>query len=91
LALWAGGKRQLATDFLQQSALKKLESIGLLKAGEKNSSVSSLADWYATLRSVSAKTLLKAESDAAFATSEGLPRKLSTKSRQLKTIAKPSK
>ena len=33
LALWAGGKRQLATDFLQQSAMKKLESIESVEAG----------------------------------------------------------
>ncbi|HUZ96763.1 MAG TPA: hypothetical protein VMU57_17810, partial [Edaphobacter sp.] len=44
LVLWAGGKRQLATDFLQQSASKKLESIEWLQAEEESGSISSLAN-----------------------------------------------
>jgi DNA-binding PadR family transcriptional regulator len=91
LALWAGGKRKLASDFLQQSASKKSESIELLEENGGSSSASSLADWYARLRSVSAKTLLKAESDAAFVLAEELPRKLSAKPRQTKRSAKPQK
>jgi DNA-binding PadR family transcriptional regulator len=91
LVLWAGGKRRLATDFLQQSALKKLESIEMLEAGDENSSISSLANWYAKLRLSSAKALLKAESAAAFEMAEALPWKLSTKSRRLKRSTKPQK
>jgi DNA-binding PadR family transcriptional regulator len=91
LVLWAGGKRQLATDFLQQSASKKLESIEMLEAGDESRSISSLANWYARLRSSSTKALLKAESAAAFAIAEALPRKLSTKSRRLKRSTKPQK
>ncbi len=67
LVWWEGGKRQLATDFLQQSASKKLESIQSLEYKGGRSSASPLADWYARLRSISAKTLLKTESDAATA------------------------
>jgi len=88
LVLWAGGKRQLATDFLQQSASKKLESIELLEAGEENSSVSSLANWYARLRLTSAKTLLQVESDAAFRLAEALPPKLPAKANRTKRVAK---
>jgi len=88
LVLWAGGKRRLATDFLQQSALKKLESIEMLEAGEENSSISSLADWYAKLRFTSAKTLLKAESAAALKMAEALPERLSAKATRTKRVAK---
>jgi hypothetical protein len=91
LVLWAGGKRQLATDFLQQSASKKLESIEWMQAEEESSSISSIANWYARLRSSSTKALLKAESAAASEMVEALPRKLSTKSRRLKRSTKPQK
>jgi hypothetical protein len=89
LVLWAGGKRQLATHFLRQSAMKKLESIKLLEAGEEGSSVSSLADWYAQLRSISAKALLESESAAALEMAKALPPRLSAKSTRTKRIAKP--
>lgn len=89
LAMWAGGKRQLATDFLQQSALKKLESIESMEAGAENSSVSSVADWYARLRLASAKTLLQAESAAAFKLAEALPPRLPAKATRTKRFAKP--
>ena len=91
LVLWAGGKRQLATDFLQDSASKKLKSIELLETEEENSSASSLANCYAKLRSTSARALLKAASDAAFTSAQLLPRKLSNKSRHLGRAAKPQK
>ena len=91
LALWAGGERRLATGFLQQSGSKKLKPIEALEDGGDTSSASALADWYARLRSGSAKSLLKAESDAAFVLAEELPRKLSAKPRQMKRSAKPQK
>ncbi|MHB1858076.1 MAG: hypothetical protein ACYCPM_11640, partial [Acidobacteriaceae bacterium] len=89
LVLWAGGKRQLATDFLQQSALKKLESIEWLQMEEESSSISSLANWYAKLRSSSTKALLKAESAAALKMAEALPPRLSAKGNRMKRVAKP--
>jgi DNA-binding PadR family transcriptional regulator len=89
LIMWAGGKRQLAADFLQQSASKKLESIEWLEAGEENRSVSSLANWYAKLRLTSAKTLLQAESGAALKMAEALPKSLSAKAARTKRVAKP--
>ena len=89
LVLWAGGKRQLAADFLQQSASKKLESIELLEAGDANSSISSLANWYAKLRSSSTKALQKAESAAALKMAEALPPRLPAKSTRTKRVAKP--
>ena len=89
LVLWAGGKRQLATDFLRQSALKKLEPLESMEAGRENSSVSSLANWYAKLRLTSAKTLLQAESGASLKLAEALPPRLPAKSTQTKRVAKP--
>jgi len=89
LVLWAGGKRQLATDFLQQSASKKLESIEWLQAEEESGSISSLANWYAKLRASSTKALLKAESAAALKMAEALPRRLPDKAARAKRIAKP--
>ncbi len=88
LALFAGGERRLATDFLQQSASRKLESIELLDESGGSSSVSPLADWYARLRSVSAKTLLKAESDAAFKLAEALRPRLPASANRAKRVAK---
>ncbi len=89
LIMWAGGKRQLAADFLQQSASKKLESIEWLEAGEENRSVSSLANWYAKLRLTSAKTLLQAESGAALKMAEALPPRLPAKATRTKRVAIP--
>ena len=89
LVLWAGGKRQLATDFLQQSASKKLESIEWLQAEEESSSISSIANWYARLRLSSTKVLLQAESAAALKMAEALPTRLSAKAARTKRIAKP--
>ena len=88
LVLWAGGKRQTASDFLRQSALKKLELLKSLEAAE-DGSVSSLADWYARLRLSSAKVLLQAESDAALQLAEGLPPRLPANATRTKRIAKP--
>jgi DNA-binding PadR family transcriptional regulator len=91
LVMWAGGERRLAVDFLRQSANKKLDSIEALEDGNDSRSISALADWYTKLRTGSAKALLQAESDAAFAIAEALPRKLSAKRRQSKHSAKPLK
>ncbi len=90
LALWVGGQRSLALDFLRQSANQRLE---LIKAseGSLSDSASVLADWYSRLRSESAKALQQAESDAAFALAEALSRKLSAKPRQMKRSAKLQK
>jgi DNA-binding PadR family transcriptional regulator len=88
LVLWAGGKRQLATDFLQQSASKKLESIERLQAEEESSSISSIANWYARLRSSSTKALLKAESAAALKMAKALPQRFSAKATRMKRVAK---
>ncbi|MGO8718706.1 MAG: PadR family transcriptional regulator [Acidobacteriaceae bacterium] len=87
LILWAGGKRQMASDFLQQSALKKLELLKSLEAAESGS-VSSLADWYARLRSSSTQALLESDSAAAFAMAEALPPRLPAKATRTKRVAK---
>jgi hypothetical protein len=68
-----------------------LESIQLLEENGGSSLASPLADGYARLRLISAKTLLEAESDAAFAIAEAFPRKLTIKSSQLKRSTKRQK
>ncbi len=89
LVMWAGGKRRLATDFLQQSALKKLELIESPEAREESGSISLLANWYAKLRLTSAKTLLQAESAAALNMAESLPARVPAKGPRTKRVAKP--
>ena len=56
---------------------------------EESSSISSLANWYAKLRSSSTKALLKAESAAALKMAEALPPRLSAKGNRMKRVAKP--
>jgi len=90
LALWVGGQRSLALDFLRQSANQRLELIEASE-GSVSDSASVLADWYTRLRSLSAKALLQAESAAAFALAEALPRKFPTKPIKLKRPVKPQK
>ena len=76
LALWIGGERRLAADFLEQSAARKLASLETVEESHAPGSGSALADWYSRLRSGSAKAILKAESAAATAMSAALPRNL---------------
>lgn len=76
LALWTGRDHHAAAEFLRQSAARIAESIRLTE--EDDSEVlSPLADLYSRLRSESGKALLEAESKAARAMAEALPRKLS--------------
>jgi DNA-binding PadR family transcriptional regulator len=82
LILWAGGERRLAVDFLRQSAAKGAESIDGLSEDRSSDISAPLADWYSKLRSNTAKALLKAESAAALATADALPRNLSRTHKQ---------
>src|SRR5271154_6701851 len=77
LALWIGGERRLAADFLRQSADKKVESLEAIGENSNPEQVASLASWYSNLRSSSAKALLKGEASAARAMVEALPRRVS--------------
>jgi hypothetical protein len=74
LAIWVGGDRQLAADFLRQSANHKLKSIGETEEPIKLASLPPLALWYMRLRSASAAALIKGESAAALAMAKSLPR-----------------
>lgn len=75
LALSVGGNRRLAKEFLEQSAAKKVAAFEALEDTECASG-SLLADWYTRLRSGPTKAVLKAESAAAIAMAEALPRKI---------------
>ena len=79
LALWAGGERRLAVEFLQQSAEKNLRMTVEIEESRHSTVLAPLALWYQRLRSASAITLLKGQSEAALAMAEALPRRLSGK------------
>jgi DNA-binding PadR family transcriptional regulator len=82
LALSVGGDRHLAKEFLEQSAAKKVAVLDALEESAECASGSLLADWYTRLRSGPTKAVLKAESAAALAMAEAIPRKLSAKRRR---------
>ena len=56
LAIWAGGERQMAADFLRRSGDLKVESVATAELA--SDAVSPLARWYADLRTSTAKALL---------------------------------
>ena len=82
LAIWVGGDRRLAGDFLRQSAEKKTESIAAAELTGNPGAVAPLARWYTDLRSETAKALLTAESEAIRAIADSLPRSLTGKRRR---------
>ncbi|MGB8480445.1 MAG: hypothetical protein WCE63_16685 [Acidobacteriaceae bacterium] len=65
-----------------------MESIEWLQAEEESSSASSIANWYARLRSSSTKALLKGESAAALKMADALPARLSAEATRTKRAAK---
>jgi DNA-binding PadR family transcriptional regulator len=84
LALWVGGDRKLAAEFLRQSADRKIEYLNSIEPGDDLADAAPLARWYSALRLTAAKTLLKAESNASRTMAESLPRKLSATSARQK-------
>lgn len=80
LALSGGGDRQLAADFLRQSADKKIKSMAAVEPMGNPGKLHPLPHWYSELRSSTMKSLLTAESLAIRAMADALPRKLSGKS-----------
>ncbi len=76
LALWVGGDRQIASEFLHQSSVLKHEAIDSLKKIEKPDPTVPLADWYRKLRSSALIAQLSRESEAVLAMAESLPRSL---------------
>ena len=81
LALWVGGDRRLAADFLRLSADKKMELAGAPEPTVDPGNLPPLPRLYSELRSSTAKALLMAESVAIRAMADALPRKLSGKPR----------
>lgn len=88
LALFAGGDRGLAKDFLRLTSAHRLESAVKLEEPAESSSLPPLALWYRRLRSASSEALMKGESAAALAMAKALPRKPSAKQKQGRTISK---
>jgi len=89
LALWVGGKRRLAMDFLRQSAAQKLESIRAVEKPDEEASLPPLALWYRKLRSSSAEALLKGESTAVLAMAKALPHSPSGRQKRIRNKHKP--
>ena len=82
LALWVGGDRKLAVDFLRQSAEKMLKVIDTVAEPDDSASLPRLALWYRRLRSSSADAFIKGESAAALAMAKALPRSPSRKQKR---------
>jgi hypothetical protein len=89
LALWVGGDRWLAANFLRQSAGQMLRSVGSVEESDEMASLPPIALWYRRLRSTSADVLIKGESAAAIAMAKALPRSLSSKQKRGRTKPKP--
>jgi hypothetical protein len=85
VALWVGGDRRLAVDFLRQPAACRVESIGSVEELDEPASAPPLALWYRKLRSTSVEPLRKGESSAALAMAKVLPRRPSGKQKQSHT------
>jgi DNA-binding PadR family transcriptional regulator len=79
LAIWAGGDRRVAADFLRESGTLNMASVAAIEPA--SDAVAPLARWYSELRSSTVKALLAAESEAIRAMAESLPRNLTGKPR----------
>ena len=79
LAMWGGGDRRPAVDFLIGSAVKKLGIVQVAGMTDHPISIAPLARWYTQLRSRTTKALLEAEFDDIRAMAAALPRKLTGK------------
>ncbi len=89
LALFVGGDRGLAKDFLRLTSAHRLESAVKLEEPAESSSLPPLALWYRRLRSASSETLMKGESAAALAMAKALPRKPSGRQKRGRAASKP--
>ena len=79
LALWGGGERRLAVEFLRKSAVKKAKSMDWTEEENTLNPSATLAAWYSRLRSAAAKARLKGESAAMLSMAKALPRHLASK------------
>jgi DNA-binding PadR family transcriptional regulator len=85
LAIWGGGDRRLAANFLRESANKKMQSLAVDEPDSDCGELAPLAHWYTDLRSATAKALLAAEAEAIRTMADALPRKLTAKPRRAHT------
>ncbi len=89
LAIWGGGDRRLAADFLRQSGGKKKESIAMTEL--ISDAAAPLARWYTDLRSETAKAVLRAESEAIRAMADSLPQEAHRQAEAQQTLYKSQK
>jgi hypothetical protein len=88
LALWAGGDRSLAEDFLGRSAAKKVESWSDTREALDHTQTVPLARWYRSLRSLASETVRKAELQAIRRVTDALPGAASMKPRHRSSTKK---
>lgn len=81
LALFVGGDRRIAADFLRGSAKKKHSTLAVVHAPEGNPDQPLLACWYQRLRSEFAKTVVQAEAAGILHLARLLPAKRKAKRR----------
>lgn len=74
LALFVGGSRRSAVDFLRKSAARNLESLRSIEDLDSSAPLTPLALQYKKLRAASAKALIKAEAAAMISTAQSLAR-----------------
>lgn len=84
LALWVGGDRRAAAEFLRQSAAKLLESVDRTQESDDPKTAPQLALLYRHLRSAAVTELAERESAAALAMAKALPRRATR--RKLKAV-----
>ena len=89
LALFVGGDRGIAKDFLRLTSAHRFESAVKLEEPAESSSLPPLALWYRRLRSASSEALMKGESAAALAMAKALPRKPSGNQKPGRAASKP--
>jgi DNA-binding PadR family transcriptional regulator len=82
LALWGGGNRGIAAEFLRESAYKKMEGQATAEPTSDPGKVAPLARWYCEMRSVAAKALLTAECSVIRTMADTLPRTLRGKTKR---------
>ncbi len=82
LALWGGGDRGIAAEFLRESAYKKMELQVTAQPRTDTGNVAPLARWYSDMRSAAASALLAAECSVIRAMADSLPSKLTGKAKR---------
>ncbi len=82
LAIWGGGERGIAAEFLRESSHKKMALQANAETASDKGNVAPLAKWYSEMRSAAAKALLTAECSAIRSMADSLPRSLRGKTKR---------